>query len=231
MDNRNLATGKPKPLLVYLVAIYAASLLIANILASHMLVFVNWTVSAGILTFPITYILASVLSEVYGYRWARRAAWISLALNGLMAGLIQLSIVLPQPSWYDGIYFVTAVGNTWRIVLASLVAFTVGKFANDRVFARLKGRRFGLEGVDHEAANVGLEGFGFRAMASSIVGHILDSAIFSLIAFAFNMPWSAILEMIIVSVCLKWGYEWVALPLTVTITKKVKVYETLDSKE
>jgi len=217
MDNRNLLAGKPKPLLVYLVAIYAASLLIANILASHMLVFVHWTASAGILTFPITYILASVLSEVYGYTWARRAAWLTLALNGLMAGLIQLSIIWPQPGWYDGVYFATAVGGTWRIVLASLTAFTVGKYANDRVFAHMKGQYKDLEG------------FKFRAMASSIIGHILDSSIFTLIAFAFVLPWNAIPEIIIISVCLKWGYEWLALPLTVKITKKVKEYEAMPS--
>ena len=223
MDNRNLATGKPKPLLVYLVAIYAASLLAANILANHMLVFIRWTTSAGILTFPLTYILASVLAEVYGYRWARRAAWLTLALNAFMAGLIQLSIVLPQPYWYDGAVFAGAVGGTWRIVVASLTAFTIGKFANDKIFAKLKGN------------NASLSGFTFRAMASSIVGHILDTTIFSFVAFAgigpFTavIPWSAIPGMILVGVCLKWGYEWLALPLTVKIVKKVKAYEGPDN--
>jgi len=213
MDNRNLTPGKPKPLLVYLVAIYAASLLIANILAYHMIVVIRWPVSAGILTFPVTYILASVLAEVYGYKWARRAAWLSLGLNALMAGLIQLSIVLPQPGWYEGAYFQTAIGGTWRIVLASLTAFAAGKYVNDRVFTHLKGER------------TGLEGFGFRAMASSIIGHVLDSSIFTLIAFAFVYPWSAIPEIIIVSVCLKWAYEWLALPLTIKVVKKVRAYE------
>ncbi|MCL2405122.1 MAG: queuosine precursor transporter [Defluviitaleaceae bacterium] len=217
MDNRNLITGKPKPLLVYLVAIYAASLLAANILANHMIVFIRWTTSAGIITFPITYILASVLAEVYGYNWARRAAWLTLALNALMAGLIQVSIVLPAPVWYDGVYFATAIGGTWRIVLASLTAFTVGKYANDRVFVYLKGK--------HD----GMAGFKFRAMASSIIGHVLDTSIFMLVAFAFVNPWGAIPEMIIVSVCLKWGYEWLALPLTVKIVKKVRAYEGLDT--
>jgi len=215
MDNRNLENGKPKPLLVYLVAIYVASLLIANILAYHMLQVWRWPVSAGILTFPITYILASVIAEVYGYKWARRAAWLSLALNALMAGLIQLSIMLPQPSWYESVYFINAVGGTWRIVLASLTAFTVGKFVNDRIFAHLKGK------------HKDITGFKFRAMASSIIGHIIDSTVFTLIAFIIIYPWSTIWEMIIVSVVLKWGYEWLALPLTVMLTKKVRKLESL----
>ena len=218
MDNRNLLTGKPKPLLVYLVAIYVASLLTANILANHMLVVVRWTASAGILTFPLTYILASVLAEVYGYRWARRAAWLSLALNALLAGLIQLSLVLPQPGWYDGTYFTTAVGGTWRIILASLTAFTVGKFANDKLFIRLKGKRDNLEG------------FTFRAMASSIVGHALDTSIFTLIAFALIIPWGELPGMVLIGVLLKWGYEWLALPLTLKIIKKVDAYESANNR-
>ena len=216
MDNRNLTAGKPKPLLVYLVAIYAASLLAANILANHMIVFINWTTNAGIITFPITYILASVLAEVYGYRWARRTAWLTLMLNAFMAGLIQVSIMLPGPGWYDGSYFQAAIGGTWRIVLASLTAFTLGKYVNDRLFVHFKGK------------HAGMDGFKFRAMASSIIGHIIDTIVFTLIAFAFIVPWGSIPEMIIVAVCMKWGYEWLALPLTVKIVKKVSAYENVD---
>jgi len=201
------------PILTYIVAIYAASLLIANILANHMIVIIHWTTTAGILTFPITYILASVLAEVYGYSWARRAAWLSLALSALLALLIQLSLVLPQPVWYDGAVFAAAIGSTWRIVVASLSAFTLGKFVNDRAFHRLK------QGRD------GMQGFTFRAMASSIGGHMVDSTIFTLVAFAWVIPWNALPEMILVLVCLKWGYEWIALPLTIRVVKWVAAKE------
>jgi len=213
MDNRNLETGKPKPLLVYIVTIYTASLLIANVLAGHMLNVFGQQVSAGILAFPITYILASVLAEVYGYRWARRAAWLSLALNALLAGFVQLSIMLPQPEGYDAIYFVMAIGGTWRIVLASLTAFTIGKFANDKLFSQLKGE------------NTNMKGFTSRAIISSIVGHILDTSIFYLIAFSFVIPWAALPSTILVVVALKWGYELIVLPLTVMLAKKVSRYE------
>ena len=214
MDNRNLSNGQPKPLLMYIVGIYVASLLIANILANQMIVVINWTASAGILTFPITYILASILAEVYGYKWARRAAWSALALNALMAGLIWLTLMLPNPEWFDDRYFFNAVGNSWRIVLASLTAFTVGKFANDRLFSRLKKDREYLLG-----------GFWFRAMISSLLGHILDSSIFTIIAFSFIIDWHILPNMIIVSIALKWIYEWLALPFTAWLVKKVKKYE------
>ena len=213
MDNRNLFNGQPKPLLVYIVGIYIASLLIANVLANQMIVVLNWTASAGILTFPITYILASILAEVYGYKWARRAAWSALSLNALMAGLIWLTLVLPNPVWFDDMYFFNAVGNSWRIVLASLSAFTIGKLANDRLFSHLK--------KDRE----GLEGFWFRAMISSLLGHTLDSSIFTMVAFSFVIGWHILPSMIIVSISLKWSYEWLALPLTAWLVKKVKAYE------
>ena len=214
MENRNLSNGQPKPLLVYIVSIYVASLLIANILANQMIVVINWTASAGILTFPITYILASVLAEVYGYQWARRAAWTALALNALMAALIWLTILLPNPVWFNDGYFLNAVGNSWRIVLASLLAFTIGKLANDKIFSYLKKDR------------TNMEGFKFRAMTSSFLGHTLDSSIFTIVAFASIIDWSILPSMIIVSIVLKWSYEWLALPLTVWTVKRVKKYET-----
>jgi len=201
------------PILTYLVTIYAASLLIANILANHMIVVIHWTTTAGILTFPITYILASVLAEVYGYGWARRAAWLSLALSAFFALLIQLSLLLPQPAWYDGATFAAAIGGTWRIVCASLAAFTFGKFVNDRVFRRLKQGREGMQG------------FTFRAMTSSIGGHIVDTVIFTLVAFAWVIPWEELPGMIFILVCLKWGYEWIALPLTIRVVKWVAAKE------
>ena len=198
---------------MYIVGVYIASLLIANILANQMLSVFGFTASAGILTFPLTYILASILAEVYGYSWARRAAWASLALNALMAGLIWVVILLPNPYWFDDSSFFIALGNSWRVVLASLSAFTIGKFANDRLFSYLRKGR------------TNLEGFKFRAMASSILGHSLDSSIFTLVAFAFVIEWGVLPGMVLLSICLKWGYEWLALPLTVRLVKKVKAYE------
>ncbi|MCL2425292.1 MAG: queuosine precursor transporter [Oscillospiraceae bacterium] len=211
---KTTGTNTASPILVYLVAIYTASLLTANILANHMIVVIHWTTTAGILTFPITYILASVLAEVYGYKWARRAAWLSLALSALLALLIQLSLLLPQPEWYDSSVFAEAIGGTWRIVVASLIAFTLGKFVNDKAFYHLKqGRK-------------GMQGFTFRAMASSLGGHIVDTTIFTLVAFAGVIPWDALPAMIILQVCLKWGYEWIALPLTIKVVKWISRKES-----
>jgi len=220
MENRSetlMQSQTPKPIstrLVYLVAISAACLCIANVLANNMLQVGNWTTSAGILTFPISYILASIIAEIYGYKWARRTAWISLALSGLMALLIQLSLVLPQPEWYDRDIFAAAVGGTWRIVIASLVAFTFGRWLNDILFHYFKKK------------HKDMKGFTFRALASSIGGHIVDTTIFTLIAFAGVVPNEVLLGMVFIGVTLKWGYEWLTMPLTVWVTKWILRKET-----
>jgi len=224
--NRNEGVEKPlrpkqfSPLLTYIFSIYVAGLLIANVLANHMLVVGMWTTSAGILTFPFSYICASILAEIYGYKWARRAAWSALSLSALLAAMIFISTVLPQPAWYLETHnysppFITAMSNSWRIVVASLCAFTIGKFANDRMFSYLKTKR-------------GSKGFVFRALASSILGHIFDGIVFSFIAFFGTMPIDQLLWMIPVGAMLKWIYEWLFLPVTLKavkwVVKKEKEY-------
>ena len=215
MENRNLnpkGAEETKPILVYIIAIYVAALLIANIVANYIITIGFITVSAGILAFPLTYILSAVLLEVFGYKWARRAAWLALSLNAAMALTIQLVILFPHMGNPPSEYFATAVGGTWRIIVASLSAFAFAKFVNDVIFHKMKQKK----------AESGLKGFTFRAMSSSFAGHLLDSTIFTLIAFLAVVPNDSILPMIVTSFALKWAYEWLALPLTFKIVKWVK---------
>jgi len=209
---------------MYLSVAFATSLLISNVIANHMLVFIRWPIDAGALTFPITYILSDVFSEVYGYKWSRRIAWTSLAINGVFALIIILIVRLPQPEWYDGTYFTNALGNSWRIVVASLTAYCIGDLADDRVFRRLRERnRKKYEGKEN------MKGFAFRALASSLVGHILDTNIFVLIAFSFIVPWNELPGMIILGIIIKWAYEWAVIPITFRVTKWVSKKEQENS--
>jgi len=215
------------PLLMYLSAAFVASLLISNVIANHMLVFIRWPIDAGALTFPITYILSDVFSEVYGYKWSRRIAWTSLAINAVFALIIILIVRLPQPEWYDGTYFTNALGNSWRIVVASLVAYCVGDFVDDRIFRHLRNRH-NSKALDTEAGTSSkrnMRGFAFRALASSLAGHILDTNLFIFIAFAFIVPWNELPAMIIIGIIIKWAYEWAVLPITFRVTKWVSKKE------
>ncbi|MCL2082250.1 MAG: queuosine precursor transporter [Oscillospiraceae bacterium] len=207
------------PLLMVLAAVFAGILLISNVIANHMLQFFQWTVDAGALTFPITYILSDIFSEVYGYKWSRRIAWTSLAVNGAFALIVQLILLLPQPEWYDGIFFATALGNSWRIIIASLIAYCIGDLADDRVFRHMKRR--------HKST----KGFAGRALISSFIGNCLDTSLFCVTAFAFVMPWDELPGMIITGICLKLAYECVLLPVTWRVVKAVKKHEDIDNRD
>jgi len=211
------------PLLMYLSAAFVAALLISNVIANHMLVFIRWPIDAGALTFPITYILSDVFSEVYGYKWSRRIAWTSLAINAVFALIIILIVRLPQPEWYDGTYFSNALGNSWRIVVASLVAYCVGDFADDRIFRHLRQRSNAKHATSKVklSKNKSMRGFAFRALISSLVGHILDTNLFVFIAFAFIVPWDELPGMIILGIIIKWAYEWAVIPITFKVAKWV----------
>jgi hypothetical protein len=204
------------PLLIIFSGLFGGVLLISNILANHMLVLWRFTVDAGTITFPLVYILSDVIQEVYGYKAVRRTAYIALAANALMALLIKLVVLLPQPEWYDGTYFEMALNNSWRIVAASLIALWLGDLADNRVFRHMK------------KANPGsMTGFMKRALTSSLVGHVVDTNLFVIIAFLFVIPLNELPGMILVGICLKWAYEWCILPVTVRLIKWANKKEEL----
>ncbi|MCL2225738.1 MAG: queuosine precursor transporter [Defluviitaleaceae bacterium] len=218
---------KTSPLLVYLSVMFVSALVISNVIANHLLQFGPFTVDAGTLTFPFIYILSDVISEVYGYKWSRRIAWTSLAVNAVFALLIIIIVRLPQPETYDGIYFATALSNSWRIVVASLVAFCIGDLVDDKIF-----RYFREKNRVKYGGKENMRGFAFRALTSSLAGHILDSAIFVLIAFApwaflpaTWLTWDAVPGMIFLNICLKWAYEWAVIPITFKVAKWVGTKE------
>lgn len=201
------------PTLLLLVVTFVSFLMMSNILANHMLNFGPWVIDAGTLTFPITYVLSDVFSEVYGYKWSRRVTWYATAMNLLMALLIMLAIRLPQPEWYDGSHFQLAIGGSIRIVAASLISYFFGDFTNDRIFRFMK------------KDNNTIRGFNARAIASSFGGSVVDTTLFVIIAFSFVIPVPEMLPMIIVSVFIKTGYEILVLPFTRIVVKKVRAQE------
>ena len=201
------------PLLLILTVVFVAFLMISNILANQMIQFWVFTIDAATLTFPVTYILSDIFSEVYGYKWSRRVSWIGISMSLVFSVFIFLAIKLPQPEWFDGSHFQSAIGNSFRIVIASAVAYITGDLVNDRIFRRLKRDRNGMEG------------FGVRAIVSSLFGEIVDTTLFVLIAFTFIVPFNEMGGMIFISVILKTGYEIIILPVTTHIAKIVKKVE------
>ena len=196
--------------------LFATCLLISNILATKILMIGPWAAPAGVLIFPIAYILNDVITEVWGFAKARLIIWTGFAVNILAVLFFTLSIAIPgAPFWQNQEAFGTVLGNTPRIVVASLSAYLIGSFLNAFVMSRMK------------VATKG-KGFGIRAILSTLVGESADSIIFVSIAFAGLFPFGVLLTMIFTQAVLKTVYEVLILPVTIWVVGFVKRIEGVD---
>lgn len=204
------------PLLMFFGVLFITCLLISNVIASRMIVIGPWEITAGVLVFPIAYIMSDVIAEVYGFKTARYIMWLGFGMNLLMVLYFQAAIHIAAPVWFaDAEAFKTALGSTPRLLGASLVAYVCGSYLNAAVISKMK-------------VMMGGKYFGVRAIVSTVVGELVDSCIFITIAFIGALPAGAMVPMILTQVIMKTVYEIVVLPLTSTVVKKVKKVEGLD---
>ncbi len=197
--------------------LFAICLLIANILATKIILIGPWAAPAGVLIFPIAYIINDVIVEVWGYQKARLIIWSGFAVNILAVLFFSLAIVVPAaPFWQNQEAFSSILGSTPRIILGSLMAYLIGSFLNAFVMSKVK---IMMKGKD----------FSVRAILSTLVGETADSMIFITIAFAGNLPSNILFGMIITQACLKTVYEILVLPFTIFVVKWVKRIEGVDS--
>lgn len=197
--------------------LFAACLLISNILAVKIIMIGPWAAPAGVLIFPISYIIGDVVAEVWGYQKARLIIWAGFAVNLIAIFFYSLSIVIPAaPFWSNQDAYATVLQYSPRIALASIVAYLFGSFINAYVMSRIK--------VLTEGKN-----FSFRAVVSTIAGEGIDSIIFMSIAFIGIIPGKSLLVMIGTQASLKIIYEIIVLPLTVVIVKRLKKQEGIDT--
>src|SRR5665648_8960 len=145
--------------------LFAICLLISNILATKIILIGSWAAPAGVLIFPIAYIINDVIVEVWGYKKARLIIWSGFAVNLLAALFFTLAIVVPAaPFWQNQAAFSTILGSTPRIIAASLLAYLVGSFLNAFVMSKVKVL---MKGKD----------FSVRAVLSTLIGEAADSFI------------------------------------------------------
>ena len=172
---------------------------------------------AAIVVFPITYILGDVLTEVYGFRYARRVIWLAFLCNAAAVLAFWVGEQLPSAGFWEGQEaYKTILGNTRRLLVASFAAFLVGEFSNSIVLSRLKlvtnGRWLWM-----------------RTIGSTIVGQGVDSAIFITIAFVNTLPDSEVLKLILTQWTVKVLYEAVATPITYAAVTFLKRHEGFDA--
>ncbi len=197
--------------------LFATCLLISNILATKILMIGPWAAPAGVLIFPIAYILNDVITEVWGFRKARLIIWTGFAVNILAVLFFTVGIVIPgAPFWQNQEAFATVLGNTPRIVLASLSAYLIGSFLNAFVMSRMKVLTKG-------------KGFSGRAILSTVAGESADSMVFIGIAFSGVFPVGVLVTMIFTQAMLKTVYEILILPVTIWVVGFVKRTEGVDT--
>lgn len=170
----------------------------------------------GTLLFPISYIFGDVLVEVYGYARSRRVIWMGFGFNLLAALLFALMVWLPPaPEWGMQQSFQQILGQTPRIVAASLIAFWCGEFVNAYILAKMK-------------IWTGGRWLWTRTLGSTVVGQAVDTALFQVVAFAGVWEPSLLWRVIVWNYAVKVAYEALATPLTYAVVRFLKRAEQED---
>lgn len=190
--------------------LFNVCLIAANLLETKVIQLFGLTVTAGVLVFPVSYIINDCIAEVWGFKKARLIIWSGFLMNFFVVMLGLIAVALPAaPFWEGADHFNFVFGMAPRIVAASLTAFLAGSFLNAYVMSRMKlassGRHFSL-----------------RAIASTLVGETADSLLFFPIAFGDIIAWRELLVMMAIQIVLKSLYEVVILPVTIRVVRVVK---------
>lgn len=208
---------KHSEILLTLAVVFVTCLIVANIIAGKLITLPGGIIlTAGVICFPIVYIVGDVVPEVYGLKVARRVIMLGFMANLMAVALFLVTLILPYPPFWQGQEsFQVVLGFTPRLLLASFIAYLIGTNANAWVMVRVKkltGERF----------------LWVRTISSTIVGEGLDSLVFMTIAFVGTMPIAALPNLIIAQAVFKITYEVVATPLTYWVIGIVKRREGYD---
>ena len=213
----------------YAMAAFVAILLLSNLIGASKPSYVTlpngvqWSFGAGVLFFPVSYIIGDVLTEVYGYANARRVIWTGFAALLFMAFMAAVVVALPPAKdWPGQDAYEFVFGNSWRIVLASMVAFWVGEFANSFVLAKLKVLTAGRF-------------LWMRTIGSTVVGQGLDSLIFYPLAFYGLAGWpiEQLWQVVLSQWLIKTAWEALLTPVTYAVVgflKRREGVEVFDSE-
>ena len=196
--------------------LFTVCLIVSNIVEQKLIQIGPIEATAGLLIFPISYIINDLIAEVWGYKKVRLIIWNGFLMNFLVILVFRLSIWVPgSVNFTHQAAFELVLGNTERIVAASFVAFLVGAFLNAFVMSKMKILQRG-------------RGFSIRAVVSTLIGESADSLVFFTLAFTGIIPTQALIMLIITQTAMKTGYEILALPLTNVLVKWVKKREETD---
>ena len=193
---------------------FCVCLITANLMEIKTVPLGPLTITAGVVVFPVSYIIADCLVEVYGLRRARQVIWLGFAANLFVSIMLQIGILLPgTDSWQGQEAMTTVFGAVPRIFAASFIAFLAGSMVNAYVMHRMHlvhpdGSRFSV-----------------RAIVSTLFGEGVDSLIFFPVAFGGVLPVGVIVSLIFTQAMLKTLYEIIILPVTLSAVRLLRRIE------
>jgi len=218
----NAVKGRDFEYFDFVMAAFVAILLLSNVLGAGKIASIDvpglgaWPFGAGILFFPLAYVIGDVLTEVYGYARARRCIWAGFAGMIFMALMSWVVVALPpHASWHGQAAYESVFGQVPRIVFASICAFWAGEFVNSFVLAKMK---------------VWTEGkmLWTRTIGSTVLGQGLDSLIFYPLAFLGVFDTATVLKLMLTQWLLKVAWEALLTPVTYAVVGWLKRREGVD---
>ncbi len=193
---------------------FCVCLIVSNLMEIKTVPLGPLTITAGVVVFPISYIINDCIVELYGFSRARMVILLGFAANLFVSLLLQIGIILPgAESWTGQEAMAMIFGAVPRILAASFTAFLCGSLVNAWVMARMK------------AASPDGRRFSVRAIVSTLWGEGTDSIIFFPVAFAGVLPAREIISLIVTQTLLKTAYECAVLPVTVRVVRSLKKIE------
>jgi len=215
-------SGRPLRYFDLVMAAFVTVILLSNVLGAGKVAVIHlpgigeWPFGAGILFFPVSYVIGDVLTEVYGFARARRCIWTGFAALLFMAVMAWVVVALPPADTWEGqAAYEQVFGQVPRIVIASMIAFWCGEFVNSYVLARMK---------------VWMEGrhLWMRTIGSTIAGQGVDSLIFYPLAFYGVWDGSTLILVLVTQWALKVGWEALLTPFTYAAVNFLKRREGVD---
>jgi len=201
--------------LVVITAVFVTCLITANIIAVKVISVGSVILPAAIVVFPLSYIFGDILTEVYGYRLARRVIWLGFACNLIFVFFAWVGQILPPASFWGGQEaYESILGYTWRLLIASFIGYLAGEFANSFVLAKMKILTRG-------------RWLWTRTIGSTIVGEGLDTAIFITLAYIGTSSFVPI--MILYHWLAKVLFEAIFTPFTYGVVNYLKKKEAIDT--
>lgn len=200
----------------HLINAFVVVLIISNLVAPKLIAIGDLRLSGAQILFPITYIFGDIFTEVYGYGASRRAIWTGFIASALLAVIGMTIVALPAaPEWHDQEAYAKVFNFVPRLVVASLIAYWCGEFANAFVMARLK--------VVTEGKMLWV-----RTIGSTAVGQMVDTVVVIVIAFGGTVGISTLVNLILSGYIGKVVYEAAMTPVTYLVVNGLKKSEGID---